>query len=59
MIQRGRWPARRLRALGPDLFFVEGTPWRRVAFERHDGRVIALVALTSAGDETRWRKPIP
>lgn len=56
LIQRARWPARRLRPLDHDLFAVDGAPWRRVAFERQDDQVIALVELTSGGDETRWRK---
>jgi hypothetical protein len=58
-IQRARWPARRLRPLGRDLFVLERAPWRRVAFERRDGKVIGLVELTSAGDETRLRKDAP
>lgn len=60
VIQRERWPARILTPLEPDLFFVEGAPWRRVAFERDaDGRVIALIELTSDGNEARWRKQAP
>jgi C-terminal processing protease CtpA/Prc len=57
-LQRARWPARRLRPLDHDVFVVDGSPWRRIAFERQDSRVIALVELTSGGDETRWlRQP--
>lgn len=57
VLRRGRWPPRKLRPLGKDVFAVEGSPWRRVLFDRNrEGRVVALVEATSAGDVTRWRK---
>lgn len=57
VLRRGRWPPRTLRPLGKDVFAVEGSPWRRVIFDRdQQGRVVALVEATSAGEVTRWRK---
>lgn len=59
LLQRARWPARSLRPLDHDLFVVDGLPSRRVAFDRQDGRVTALIESTSGGYETRWRKQGP
>ena len=55
-MQRGRRPASVLLPLGDGLFFVQGEPSRRVAFERDaSGKVVALQLQGPTGDGARFR----
>ncbi len=56
LVQRSRWPARRLHPLDHGAFVVDGTPWHRVAFERRNDQVVAMIESTSGGGETRWQR---
>jgi hypothetical protein len=57
-LKQGRRPAFTLVRLSPDLFAAVTAPTRRYRFERADGRITAIVALSPDGGEARLtRKP--
>lgn len=56
VMQRGRRPASTLVPLGDGVFFVQGEPSRRVAFERDAaGKVVALDLRSPGGPSARFR----
>ena len=56
VMQRGRRPAATLLPLGDGVFFVQGEPARRVAFERDaSGKVVAMDLRSPGGPSVRFR----
>lgn len=56
VMQRGRRPATTLLPLGDGVFFVQGEPSRRVAFERDSsGKVVAMDLSSPSGPVARFR----
>lgn len=56
VMQRGRRPASILVPLGDGVFFVQGEPSRRIAFERDaSGKVVAMDLRSPGGPSARFR----